>query len=165
MSETKKIDTLISGGEATAGPPLGPILGPLGVNVLQIVNKINELTKDYAGMKVPVKISVNVSSKEFDVKVGTPTVAALIVRELGISKGSGTPNTEKVGDLSMEQTLKIAQLKRHQLLAGSSRAAVKEILGCCVSMGVTVDGKDPKTVLSEIDEGAHTELLKEEPLT
>lgn len=160
MSETKTIDALIAGGQATAGPPLGPTLGPLGVNVLEIVNKINELTGDYAGMKVPVKITVDVSSKEFDVQIGTPTVAALIVRELGIVKGSSNPNTEKVGDLSMEKVLKIARLKIHQLLAGSEKAAVKEIVGCCVSMGVTVDGKDPKTVIHEIEEGGYPELLQ-----
>jgi len=162
MAEVKTIDALISGGEATAGPPLGPILGPLGVNVLEIVNRINELTKDYAGMKVPVKIRVDVSSKEFEVEVGTPTTAALIVRELGISKGSGNPSTEKVGDLSIDQILKIARLKRHQLLASSIKSAVKEIIGCCLSMGVTVDGKDPKIVLRELDEGSYSEALQEE---
>ncbi len=161
MSETKTVDALVAGGQATAGPPLGPVLGPLGVNVLEIVNKINELTGDYAGMKVPVRITVDVSSKQFDVHVGTPTVAALIVRELGIQKGSSNPNTEKVGDLGMEKVLKIARLKIHQLLASSEKAAVKEIIGCCVSMGVTVDGKDPKTVIQEIEEGGYSELLQE----
>jgi len=153
MSEEQIIDTMVSGGEATAGPPLGPILGPLGVNVLAIVNRINELTKDYTGMKIPVKIVVDVSTKEFEVEVGTPTTAALIVRELGIPKGSGNPKTEIVGDLTLEQAEKIAKTKRHQLLAASDRAAVREVIGCCVSMGVTVEGKDPKIVLREIEEG------------
>jgi large subunit ribosomal protein L11 len=111
VGEKKQIESLINGGEATAGPPLGPALGPLGVNVLQIVNRINELTKSYAGMKVPVKVIVDVDTKDFEVEIGTPTTSALIIKELGIEKGSGTPNTEKVGNLSLEQTLKITEMK------------------------------------------------------
>jgi len=112
MVEKKVVDLLVGGGQATAGPPLGPALGPLGVNILAIVNKINELTKDYAGMKVPVKVAVDPETKEFEVSVGTPTASALIVRELKIEKGSGTPSTQKVGNLTMEQVIGIAKLKR-----------------------------------------------------
>jgi len=158
MSEKKVVDLLVSGGQATAGPPLGPALGPLGVNVLEIVNKINELTKDYAGMKVPVKVTVDPETKEFDVSIGTPTTSALIVRELKIEKGSGTPNTEKVGNLTMEQVIRISKLKRPELLAKTLKAAAKEALGSCVSMGVTVEGKDPREVQKEIDEDKYNEL-------
>jgi large subunit ribosomal protein L11 len=158
MSEKKIVNLLVSGGQATAGPPLGPALGPLGVNVLEIVNKINELTKDYAGMKVPVKVTVDPETKEFDVTVGTPTTSALIVRELKIEKGSGTPNTEKVGNLTMEQVVRISKLKRPEFLAKTLKAAAKEVLGSCVSMGVTVEGKDPREVQKEIDEDRYNEL-------
>ena len=158
MSEKKVVDLLVSGGQATAGPPLGPALGPLGVNVLEIVNKINELTKDYAGMKVPVKVKVDPETKEFEVSVGTPTTSALIVRELKIEKGSRTPSTEKVGNLTMEQVMRISKLKRPEVLAKSLKAAMKEVLGSCVSMGVTVEGKDPRDVQREIGEGKHDEL-------
>jgi large subunit ribosomal protein L11 len=161
MSEKKVIEALISGGQATAGPPLGPALGPLGVNVLAIVNKINEVTKDFAGMKVPVKITVDTETKEFEVTVGTPTTSALIVSELKIEKGSGAPKTEKVGDLTMEQLIRIAKVKRTEVLARTLKGAVKEVLGSCVSMGVTVEGKDPKDVQKEIDQGKYDELLKE----
>ncbi|MBE0519597.1 50S ribosomal protein L11 [Candidatus Bathyarchaeota archaeon] len=158
MSEKKAVNLLVSGGQATAGPPLGPALGPLGVNVLEIVNKINELTRDYAGMKVPVKVTVDPETKEFDVSIGTPTTSALIVRELKIEKGSGTPNTEKVGNLTMEQVVRISKLKRPEFLAKTLKAAAKEILGSCVSMGVTVEGKDPREVQKEIDEDKYNEL-------
>jgi len=161
MSEAKKIvEALVAGGQATAGPPLGPALGPLGVNVLVIVNKINEVTKDYAGMKVPVKIIVDTETKEFEVTVGTPTASALIVSELKIEKGSGSPKAQKVGDLSMEQVVRIAKLKQAELLSTNNKAAVKEILGTCVSMGVTVEGKDPREVQKEIDEGKHDATLE-----
>jgi len=162
MVEKKTVEALVAGGQATAGPPLGPALGPLGVNVVAIVNKINELTKDYAGMKVPVKVMVNPEDKTFEVSVGTPTVSALIVSELKIEKGSGTPKTTKVGDLTMEQAVRIAKLKSPQLLAKSLKLSVKEVLGSCVSMGVTVEGKDPREVQKEIDAGKHDALLKEE---
>ena len=162
MSEKKVIKALISGGQATAGPPLGPALGPLGVNVLAIVNKINEVTKQYAGMKVPVQITVDTETKEFKVSVGTPTTSALIVSELGVEKGSGVPKTEKIGNLSMQQAVKIAKVKHSELLARSLKSAVKEILGSCVSMGVTVEEKDPREAQKEIDEGKHDALFKEE---
>jgi len=163
MSEAKKtVEALVAGGQATAGPPLGPALGPLGVNVLAIVNKINEVTKDYAGMKVPVKVIVDPETKEFEVTVGTPTASALIVSELKVEKGSGSPKTTKVGDLSMEQLVKVAKMKRVQLLAADTKKAAKEILGTCVSMGVTVAGKDPREVQKEIDEGKHDSILQNE---
>jgi large subunit ribosomal protein L11 len=160
MVEKKKIDALVSGGQATAGPPLGPILGPLGLNVLAVVKKINELTAPYAGMKVPVKVTVDTDTKEFDVEVGTPTVSALIVKELGIPKGSGTPNSQKVGNLSFEQLVHVAELKQAQTLAKSFKDAVKEVAGSCVSVGITIDGKDPKEVQKDIDEGIYDKFLK-----
>jgi len=135
VSEAKKVvEALVAGGQATAGPPLGPALGPLGVNVLAIVNKINEVTKDYAGMKVPVKVTVDTETKEFEVTVGTPTTSALIVSELKIA----------------------------ELLSPNLKAAVKEVLGSCVSMGVTVDGKDPRDVQKEVNEGKHESVLGKE---
>jgi len=159
MTEKKIVELLINGGQATAGPPLGPALGPLGVNVMLIVNKINELTKDYAGMKVPVKVAVDPETKEFEVSVGTPTTSALIVSELKIEKGSGTPNTQKVGNLTMEQVMRIAKIKHEELLGKNLKAAAKEVLGSCVSIGVTVEGRDPRELQKEIDEGKYNEIF------
>jgi len=159
LGEKKQVEALLAGGQATAGPPLGPILGPLGVNVLQIVNKINDLTKAYAGMKVPVKVIVDVETKGFEVEIGTPTTSALIVKELGIEKGSGTAKTQKVGNLSMEQVVKIAQMKSSDSYSASLRGVVKEIIGACVSIGITIEGKEPKDVLKEIAQGQHDKTL------
>jgi large subunit ribosomal protein L11 len=161
MAEKKVIELLVNGGQANAGPPLGPALGPIGVNVMMIVNKINEQTKDYSGMKVPVKVIVDPDTKEFEVNVGTPTTSALIVSELKIEKGSGTPSTQKVGNLSIEQVVRIAKMKRSELLATDLKKAAKEVLGACVSMGVTADGKDPREVQKDIDQGKHDEILRE----
>jgi len=161
MSEVKVVEALVSGGQATAGPPLGPALGPLGVNVLAIVNKINEMTKSYAGMKVPVKITVNTENKEFEVSVGIPTTSALLVSEMGVAKGSGAPSTQKIGNLSLAQIIKIAKIQT-KLLARNLKNAAKEVLGSCVSMGITVEGRDPREVQKEIDEGKYDELLEKE---
>ena len=162
MGEKRVFEFLIEGGKATAGPPIGPALGPIGVNLPLIVEEINRNTKDYAGMRVPVKVIVDVDTKEFEVEVGIPTTSALIVKELGVEKGSGAPSTDKVGNLTMEQVVRIARIKRPQLLAKTLKAAVKEVLGTCVSMGVTVEGKDPREVQREVDEGVYDQLLKEE---
>lgn len=162
MVEKKTVETLVSGGQATAGPPLGPALGPLGVNVVAIVNKINELTNDYAGMKVPVTITIDPETKAFEVEVGTPTTSALIVSALKISKGSSEPKEEKVGDLSMEQVVTLTKKKQQQLLGKSLKLAAKEVLGSCVSMGVTVEGKDPREIQTEIDDGKHDAFFEGE---
>lgn len=160
MVEMKNVDLIVAGGEATAGPPLGPALGPLGINIMAVVNKINELTKDYAGMKVPVKISVNPEDKSFDVTVGTPTASALLVAELKVEKGSGTPNSVKIGDLTVEQIVRIAKIKRPEMLSSTLKAATKEIMGTCVSMGATIEGKDPRDAQKEVDNGTYDDILK-----
>ena len=160
LGEKKQVEALLSGGEATAGPPLGPALGPLGVNVLQIVNRINELTDAYAGMKVPVKVIVDIDTKDFEVEIGTPTTSALIVKELGIEKGSGNPKTEKAGNLTVEQVVKIAKMKIPGSYALSDNSAAKEVLGSCVSMGITVDGRDPREIQKEISDGKWDKLFK-----
>jgi len=162
MADKKVVELLVNGGQANAGPPLGPALGPLGINIVAVVTKINELTKDYAGMRVPVTISVDSEDKTFDVTVGTPTASALIVAELKVEKGSGTPNTVKVGELSMEQMVRIAKIKRPELLAPTLKKATKELLGTCVSVGVTVEGKDPREVQKDIDAGTYEQLFGNE---
>jgi large subunit ribosomal protein L11 len=161
MVENKTVELIVAGGQATAGPPLGPALGPLGINIMQVVIKINELTKDYAGMKVPVKISVNTEDKSFEVTVGVPTSSALLVSELKIEKGSGTPNTAKVGDVNMDQIVRIAKIKRSELLARTLKGAAKEIMGTCVSIGITVEGKDPREAQKDVDEGKFDAILNE----
>lgn len=159
-AEKKTFEFIVDGGKATAGPPIGPAIGPLGVNVVAVVNKINELTKEYVGMRVPVKVTIDPETKSFEVEVGIPTTSALIFKEAGVEKGSGKPNVEKIGSLTMEQLIKIAKIKRSELLAKNLKAAVKEIIGSCVSMGITVEGKNPKVVLREIDAGKYDELIR-----
>ncbi len=159
MGEKKVVKVMVTGGQASAGPPLGPALGPLGVNLYAVVQEINKQTKDFEGLKVPVEVEVDVETKEFVVRVGVPPTSALILKEIGAAKGSSRTPDEVVGNLSMEQVVKIAKLKFKDSLANTLKACVKEVLGTCVSMGVTVEGKDPRVVQEEVDKGVHDELI------
>jgi large subunit ribosomal protein L11 len=151
-----RIKLLVEGGKANPGPPLGPALGPLGVNVAQVVQKINQETAKFSGMKVPVILTVDRKTKEFQIEVGSPPVSVLVKKELGLEKGAKTPGKETVGNLSLSQVIRIAKQKGGRDL----KAKVKEVLGTCKSMGVTVEGKDPVEVQREIEEGRYEEELK-----
>lgn len=153
MADKKLISALVTGGEATAGPPLGPALGPLGVNVLAIVNEINKQTADFKGMRVPVKIEVDQETKQFAVSVGTPTTSALIAKEAGIVKGASKPKTESVGELTFDKVLAIAKGKMAGSYAKNLTSAVKEVVGSCVSMGVKIEGSDPREFMAQIQAG------------
>jgi large subunit ribosomal protein L11 len=152
------VESLIPGGKASAGPPLGPALGPLGVNVAEVVKKINEMTADLNGMQVPVKVIVK-SRTDFDVEVGTPPTSALVLKEAGLEKG--TSDLEVVGDLTMEQVVRIAGIKKKDLLSASLKNAAKEVIGTCGSMGITVEGMPWKDAQMAINEGRFDEDLAE----
>jgi large subunit ribosomal protein L11 len=160
MGDKKSISALVSGGEASAGPPLGPALGPMGVNVLQVVNMINDKTKDFPGMKVPVKVEVDSESKKFTVEVGIPPTAALVSKEAGITKGSGAAGTNFAGNITMASAVKIAKMKIDISYAKDLKSAVKEVIGSCVSSGVKVEEKPAKEVFTDISAGKYDELFK-----
>lgn len=154
-----EVSVLVEGGKATASAPLGPALGPLGVNIGEIVNQINEKTKGYAGVKVPVKVIVDSATKEFEIKVGSPPTSALIKKELGLEKGAANPKTDVVANISIEQVKKIANMKIGSLTSTDLKSAAKEVIGTCDSMGVTVDGKKAKNVQKEIADGKYDAVL------
>lgn len=155
------VEALVQGGKASPGPPLGPALGPLGVNIKDVIDKINLKTKDFIGMQVPVKILV-ANDKSIEIEVGTPPTSALIKKEIGIEKGSGESGTVVVGDLTVTQAAKIARMKKDDILSYDLKAAVKEVIGTCVPMGVTVEGVDPRECQRSIDEGNFDEMLAAE---
>jgi len=162
MAKKEKVEALVEGGKATAAPPLGPALGPLGVNIGQVIAKINEKTSCYSGMKVPVTILVDTSTKEFEIEIGTPPTSALIKKELGIELGAGIPNKEKTGNLAMEQVVKIAKMKKDSMLVKSMKAAVKSVVGSCNSLGVLVEGKTAKEINKDIDKGVYDAIINSE---
>lgn len=151
------VEALVPGGKASAGPPLGPALGPLGVNVAQVVAKINEQTKDLNGMQVPVKIKVK-SRTEFEIEVGTPPTSALILKEMGVEKGTGDKTV--VGNLTMEQVLKIANVKRKGLLSKTMKNAAREVIGTAGSLGATIDGMPSKEAQAAVVSGKYDEILE-----
>ena len=153
------INVLIEAGKATAAAPLGPALGPLGVNIGEIVNEINEKTKSYAGMKVPVKISID-SSKNVEISIGSPPTSALVKKEAGLAKGTDNPKDNFVGNLSMGQVKKVAEMKIDNLVSHSLKSAMKEVIGTCNSSGVTIDGKPAKKVQREIRHGEYASYFE-----
>jgi len=153
MANKQTISSLVTGGEASAGPPLGPALGPMGVNILQIISAINEQTKEFQGMKIPVTVSVDADTKKWEVEVGIPSASALLLKEAGIQKGSGTSGTEWVGEVSADTIAKIAKVKLETSYASSLKSVAKQIVGTCLSLGIKVEGKTPKEFTAEINEG------------
>ena len=160
MGEPQKISSLVTGGGASAGPPLGPALGPLGVNIMEIINAINDKTKDFEGMKVPVTVSVDPDTKKWDIEIGIPSAAALVLKEAGIQKGSGTSGTEWVADVTIDAIIKVANTKLEKSYATSLKSVAKTIIGTCLALGIKVEGKTPKEITVEINEGKWDEKLK-----
>lgn len=178
------IELLVEGGKAAPGPGSAPKLSMLKLNVGEIFKEINEKTSEFKGMQVPVKIEVDTETKEYKILVGTPPVSSLIKKELGIEKattakpketeasaegGEEKPAEKKskseektiLGDLKFEQVVKIAKLKKDNLLAKDLKAAVKLVLGTANSMtGILVEGKRPKEIIKEVEEGKWDDKLK-----
>ncbi len=158
----ESVDVLIEGGKATAAPPLGPALGPLGVNIGQVVADINKKTDSFKGMQVPVKVIVDSDTKEYDITVGTPPASALIKKEAGIAKGSSNPLTDKVANLTIEQIIKIAKMKEDNLLGKDLKQKVKEIMGTCQAMGVLVENVPANDAISQVNQGKFDEEIRTE---
>ncbi len=147
------VEVLVDGGKATAGPPLGPVLGPMQVNVVEIVSAINEKTKAFDGMKVPVKITIDPKTKAFEISVGTPPTSALVMKELGLDKASGENRQIFAGDMTVEQLIRVANMKESSILGKDLKNRCMEVAGTCVSMGIKIKGKDPKDAQADMKAG------------
>ena len=159
----QEIKALIEGGKASPAPPLGPALGPTGVNIGQVIAQINQKTSQFRGMRIPVTIIIH-TDRSFDIEVGLPTTAGLIIKEAGLDKG-GKGSTEEIpeepfiGNISMQQVMKIAEIKRKGSFATTYKTLCKEILGTCLSSKVSCEGKDPREVQKELDQGVWDSLF------
>jgi len=156
----EKVEVLVEGGKATAAPPLGPALGPLGVNIGQVVSDINKKTESFKGMQVPVKVIIDSDTKAFEIEVGTPPASGLLKKEAGIEKGSSNPKADKVADVKIEQVIKIAKMKESNLLGKDNFSRVKEIIGTCNSMGILVEGKPAFETIADINKGAFKDKIE-----
>ena len=153
MGNKQTISSLVTGGEASAGPPLGPAMGPMGVNIMQVIEAINEKTKEFKGMKIPVTVSVDTDTKEWEIEVGIPSASALLLKEAGIQKGSSTSGTEWAGDITADSIVKVANVKLETSYASSLKSVAKQIVGTCGSLGIKIEGKTPKEFTAEVNEG------------
>ena len=157
---TQTVQALVEGGKATAAPPLGPQLGPLGVNIGQIVAEINKKTASFSGMQVPVKIKVDSDTKSFEITIGTPPTSGLIKKEANLEKASGKAKHEMVADILIEQIIKIAKMKEGATLGKTLKERVKEVVGTCQSMGILVEGKHAKDTMRDIEAGLFNEEIR-----
>ena len=156
------IKLLVDGGKASAGPPLGPGLAPLKVNIGQVVSAINEKTKEFAGVQVPVSVVVDTETKEFEIKIGSPPVSAMIKKEMKKQTLAKSPwrifekdgvKEEFTDSITFDQVLKITKAKMDNLKTDNIKSAIKQVLGTCVSAGVRVDGQNPKDIIKMVNEG------------
>ena len=141
MAPVKKITAVVklqlNAGKATAGPPVGSSLGPLGINIPAFVKEFNEKTASQEGFIIPVEMTIY-QDRSFTFVLKTPPAAVLIKKAIGLESGSGKPNTTKVGKITKEQVRKIAETKMKDLNANDVEAAMRMIEGTARSMGVVV---------------------------
>lgn len=127
----------VPGGQATPAPPVGTSLGKYGINLGQFVQAFNDRTKEYAGTPIPVVVNVY-SDRTFDFITKSPPAAALLKKAVGIAKGSGVPNREKVAKVTIAQIDEICQQKMADLNASDIESARRMIEGTARSMGIDV---------------------------
>lgn len=155
------IKLLAEGGAMKPGPALSQRLGPAGIPINQVIQKINEATADFEGLKVPVELDVDVKTKKFEVKIFSPPVSGLLKKELGLAKGSGLQIKTKIANASIEQIISVAKTKMQNLLCKDLKSAVKVVVGTCVSLGVLVENKPAKEIEKDIDEGKYDKEISE----
>ena len=159
MGDKQTISSLVTGGEASAGPPLGPALGPMGVNIMEVISAINEKTSDFKGMKVPVTVTIDSDTKKWEIEIGIPSASALILKEANIQKGSGTSGAEWVADIGIDAVVKVSNVKLESSYASELKSVAKQIIGTCQCLGIKIEGKTPKEITAEINNGKWDEKL------
>ena len=127
---------------------------------MQVIEAINEKTKDFDGMKVPVTVLVDTETKKWEIEIGIPSAAALVLKEAGIQKGSGTSGTDWVADVGIDTIVKVAKTKLDSSYTTSLKSVAKEIIGTCLCLGIKIEGKTPKEITVEINEGKFDDKLK-----
>ncbi len=159
MPRMKVIKIQVEGGKASPAPPLGPAITDAGLNIAEVIEKINKMTEAYKGLTVTVKIIVDLDTKNYEIQLKLPTVTSMLLSMAKASEPSGDPMHKKIGNISIEDVVRVALLKKPELTAKSLKAAVKTILGSARSIGLTVEGKDPKDVIKEVEQGIYDVIL------
>jgi large subunit ribosomal protein L11 len=156
------IKLLIDGGDMKPGPAIAQQLGPLGVNIGKVISEINNATKDFKGVKVPVELDVNEKTKEFAVKTFSPPTSELLKKELNLEKGSNDHKNLKMGNASIEDVIKITKIKYPNMLEKNFKNAVKSILGTCASIGIIVENQNPNELIKDVSAGKFDNEIKKQ---
>jgi len=154
------IKLMVEGGSMKPNAAISQKLGPLGINIGKIISDVNVATKDFSGMKVPVILNIDSKTKAAKIEVASPPASGLLKKEFGLEKGSPQPHKIKMANAAIEHIIKVAKSK--QGLEKNLKSAVKTILGCCVSLGILVESKEPKEVSKEVDAGVYDAQIKQE---
>jgi len=158
----EKIDLMVEGGKAVAGPAIAQKLGPMKISISEVLSAVNKKTESFKGIQVPVKLIIDSETKKFDVEVGTPPTSELIKKELKIEKGHGEPNKIKIGNLSIEQVIKVAKMKKDSMYTDRIKSAVKSVIGTANSMGLLVEGKQAPDIIPKINGGKFGKEIEQE---
>lgn len=162
------VKAVVEGGKANAGM-FGASLATAQVNIGEVVNAINEKTKEFSGIEVPVTIDIDTNTKKYEISVGVPTVSALIKKELNVKTLAKAPfnvyekdevKEEFKESLNFDQVVKIAKMKMNDMKTDDLKKAVKQVVSSCVSSGVFIENKKPKEILKEINEGKWDSKIK-----
>ncbi len=156
------IKLLVEGGSMKPSPALSQKLGPAGIPINNVISQVNEATKNFSGIKVPVELNVNTSTKEFEIKVFSPPVSELLKKELGISKSSALQKKMQVANASIEQIISVAKTKFSNLLCKDLKSAVKTVVGSCVSAGILIENKSAVEIEKDIDSGIYDKEIEQE---
>jgi len=156
------VKLMVDGGDMKPGPAVAQKIGPMGINMGKVIQDINKETVSFKGMKVPVELDVDAKTKNFTIKISTPPVAELLKKEIGLESGSGRAKIIKMGNASIEQIIKVAKTKQQGMLSKDLKAAVKSVVGSCVSLGILIENKEAKEIEKEISEGKFDKEIKEE---
>jgi large subunit ribosomal protein L11 len=154
------VNLLVEGGAMAPGPALAQKLGPLGMDIGKVISEVNKATASFKGTKVPVELNVDPVKKTFTIKVSTPPVPGLLKKESGIDKGAGDHKNVKVGNLAIEQVISVAKAKLPEMLEKDLKAAVKTVVGSCVSLGILIENKSAVDVAKEVAEGIYDKEIK-----
>jgi large subunit ribosomal protein L11 len=153
------IKLLVEGGNMSPGPAVAQTLGPMGINMGQIISDINSATAEFKGVTVPVHLEVDSKTKEFSIKVLSPPTSELIKKELGIEKASGERLKQRVGNLAIEQVISISKAKHDSLLSNEFISTVRSVVGTSQALGVLIESKEASEVQKEISEGRYSEEI------
>jgi large subunit ribosomal protein L11 len=153
------IKLLVDGGEMKPGPIVGQKLGPLGVNIGQVISDVNKATQEFKGTKVPVTLDIDAKTKKFKIEVSSPPTSELLKKEIGLEIGSGDHKKNKIADISIETIIKIAKIKYPNMLAREFKSAVKTVVGSAVSLGILIENKS-KEIIEDIEKGIFDSEIK-----